>query len=156
MKIKPTIILFLLLLNGCQTTEEGVVSNTLLGNPTLPHKEIRSFYSGKQWEEVKSLPYDAYAIFRASVNDDNSVEIRKILSSFPDEERNALAMKFAERANLSPNSIGSHVNPSAKVYVIFYETYSQPNRALVFAKQTGASAASSSVGGTRYLTMWTY
>lgn len=156
--MQKVILLILLLVSvvGCRTMPTGRPYNTLEGNPDLPHREIRDFYGINQWERIGHLPFDGYVILRGNIQNDRSVTIRKIIKSHPDQRRNELAETFATRARLTPTTVGSRIRPSADIYVVFFETHSTPNRALVFAKQRYAAPPTEVDGGDRFMTIWVY
>jgi hypothetical protein len=144
----------LLLLAGCAgpgaTGEVG--SPTLAGNPRLPAQTIARFYSATEWEALKDRRYDGYAILRGPIGDDNRVTGPIVVESFPDKSRSNLALTLSRRVKIAPTTIGTHVRPTARVYVVFYET-PKPRRAIIFAEQSGFTGPVNRFGGdqNRYL-----
>jgi len=149
-------LLLLLTLTGCATVHQGPVFHTLAGNPRLQEDLIREFYTEERWKEVRDTPYDGYVIYRGRIERDRSITPGRIIESYPDKSRDKAALSFGRDILLSPVRAGSRVSPSAEVFVVFYETGIAPNKALVFARQTGAFGASSALGGTIYFVVWTY
>jgi hypothetical protein len=146
----------LALLGGCASVPDEVATHSLAGNPRLPDELIRVFYSDQRWREISNREYDAYVIYRGTIERDRSVTFRQVMESWPDRRRVQQAIKYGGEVRLSPIRIGSRVKPGAEVYVLFFETGRTPNQALVFAKQTGSYGASFGEGGTDYLVVWTY
>lgn len=143
---------------GCKTLMEPLsddVVHTLSGNPRIPVDDLREFFEKGKWEEMKDVEYDAYVILRGAVEEDRSVTVDQILDFYPDDSRNDLALKFAKRAAIVPNRIGTRVKPAAKVYVVFYEKSLIMKQAMVFAKQQGA-LATDQFGHNLYVTYWYY
>jgi hypothetical protein len=147
-------LLFLLfLLSGCSTQSslQVVAARSLAGNPRLPGSVIAHFYTGSGWDTVKNLPYDAFVILRGDIQPDRHIKISRIVESFPDDSRIALAREYSRHARITPVTVGTHVHPMAEVYVIFYDTAPGRRQALVFADQVGNPAATDSFGGRGYL-----
>ena len=158
MKVLVISSCLLLALAGCKTTMEPLsdeVVHALSGNPRIPVDDLREFFQGGKWDEVKDIKYDAYVILRGTVEEGRSVTVDQVLDFYPDDSRNDLALKFANNVEIVANRIGTRVKPSAKVYVVFYEKSLIMNQAMVFAKQQGA-LATSQFGHNLYMTKWYY
>lgn len=105
---------------------------------------------------MRRIPYDGYVIIRGSINRNKEVVFSKIEESFPDGRRNSMALEYAKGIPSESCNPGSRLKPRINVYVVFYETNSSPNRALVFTKKEGDAAPGETFGGSTYMRMWTY
>lgn len=152
---KHLLSLTLSFLVGCQSVETTFSSHTLAGNPRIPHKEIGMFYKRGEWESVKNRPYTAYVILRGEVERDHKITLNEVVKSYPDDSWVLKAKKFSRDAKLSPVTVGSRAPSTAEVFVVFYEFGLGFNQAIVFARQKGPLARSTS-SETKYFTTWTY
>ncbi|MFT3830736.1 MAG: hypothetical protein QM691_13620 [Opitutaceae bacterium] len=130
-----------LLLSGCATIPPATRSPTLAGNPDLPSATIALFCSPAEWADLANRPYDGCVILRGAIDDTRHVTGPVVVDRYPDNSRNTLALRLARKATVTPTTIGSHVRPMARIYVLFYERDQKPRRALIFAEQTGTTAA---------------
>ncbi|HLP03085.1 MAG TPA: hypothetical protein VK163_13745 [Opitutaceae bacterium] len=132
------------LLAGCATTPPAAQAPTLAGNPALPSATISLFCSPEEWADLANRPYDGCVILRGAIDDSHHVTGPVVVDTYPDSSRTTLALRLAEKATISPTMVGTHVRPTARVYVLFYERDQKPRRAIIFAEQTGNAAATRS------------
>ncbi|MCG8525019.1 MAG: hypothetical protein MI748_01475 [Opitutales bacterium] len=150
--------IFLILLCSCATTQSSskYPSNSLGGNSAIPDKNLIGFYGRKQWKEMRNIPYDGYIVMSGSVDRHENFHIDEIKEAYPDDSRNKIALQFANGIKASNLNAGSRIKARIRVYVVFYETFSSPNRAIVFTHKSGTSAPTESIGGSSYIRIWTY
>ena len=129
---------------------------TLATNPNAPNDVIQEFYSASRWNQIKNLKYDAFVVLRGVIADNRTIPNPRITKSFPDNQRDAMALDFARDIRISPVTIGGRIRGSAEVHVYFYETTRRPRQALVVAKQQSTTGPTASLGGTTYLLTVTY
>ena len=152
------IFLIILCLTGCET---GVgpastgTANTLSANPLIPVHDLRNCFSTEGWDAIRNLEYDGYVIIRAFINSDKTLTVDKVVDSYPDDSRNALALKHADQVMLTPTRVGTNTTLHARIYAVFYENPPLPNKGIIFAQQYGV-ASTVSLGHQVYLRHFMY
>lgn len=134
----------------------GEVVHSLNGNIKIPEKEIRGFYSKEAWATIEDAPYDGCVIIRGSVKPNNVFRAGKIIESYPDDSRNKLALKLSKKVKLSSAKVGTRINPTADVYVLFYEENSDKRTALVFGKRRQSTHFSTGMLRDKYMGLFSY
>lgn len=129
---------------------------TLGANPRFSKELLRVFYDEDQWKTVSAREYDAYVTFDAYVKDDRTLRLRGIREAYPDLSMASLARTYAAHARLSPITVGSHIPPSARVHVVFYNLEGPNRRALVFAEQNPGAPVVERHGGALYLSSFQF
>lgn len=71
----------------------------------------------------------------AQIHPDGSLHIGNVRDSYPDASWHNLARLFSEEIVLSVAAVGSHIEPEAEVYVVFFKPSLDGSLALIFAKQ---------------------
>ncbi len=142
--------------SGCQHAGSKNPPMTLDSNPDAPKDAIQKFYGTEQWNYVKNLKYDAFVILRGYVSSNYTIPNARIIKSFPDTTRDALAREFSKDIRLTPVTVGGRIRAAAEIYVYFYESGLNPRQALVIAKQQSSIGPTASVGGDLYLITVTY
>lgn len=143
---------------GCTTSSPRVSAPSLAGDPRLPADRISRFYSAEEWAKLAEKSYDGCVILRGPIDDNNRVTSPILVDSYPDDERNILALRFARKVKIVPTTTATHVRPMARIYVLFYERDRKPRRAIIYAEQTGVITAPLTSGGDQnyYLVMSYY
>lgn len=126
----------LLLFAACSTphASPSVARSSIATNPHLPAEAMARFYSEAEWNTLKSRNYVGYVILEGFIGRDSRVGHAHLIESCPDDSRNSLAAELSRRIKISPFTIGSHIRPVARVYVLFYEDGSNPREAVVYAE----------------------
>jgi hypothetical protein len=137
MTVRMLFCLASLLLCGCTSNVgPGVPAvPTLAGDRRLPAGDIERFFSPTQWQKLRDLGYDGFVIMDAQVRADGSLRVGKVRDSYPDASWHTLARQFGEEARLRAASVGSHIDPPAEVFVVFFKRAFDGNLALIFARQ---------------------
>lgn len=110
---------------------------TLAANRRLPAAALKERFSPAQWEKMRHLEYDAYALLDGQIAADGSVQIRKIRELVPDATWEPLVRALAGRIVLQASSTGSSIRPRAQICVIFFKPQLDGKLALIFAQQAG-------------------
>jgi len=138
------------------TQAKPVQENTIDANPKLPGDAISWYFGSENWPRIKNLPYDSYVIFRGRVMRDHTIRINRVEECQADDAHLEMARALAAKMQSSASPIGSHIQPTVDVFVVFYESCCQPGRALVFSKATTIAAPSVTSGGDRYMRIISY
>jgi len=144
-----------LFLSACVTSDNDVPANSIAGNGSIPGKPLANFFDNRVWMRINELPYDGYVILRGRVKD-KKIVITQVIESYPDDSRNDMARALANNLQSSASPAGSHIQPSMDVFVVFYETPCDPNRALVFSERSSTAAPTVSVGGDNFIRLFSY
>jgi hypothetical protein len=128
------------------TPDGESVVRTIERDPRLPASEIQRFFHNDEPMPFMRLPYDGYAILRGRINRDGSITVR-VVSSYPDESRNDLARSLSEAVRLPPYTRDPRRRPVVHVYVVFYEHFTSPRKALVYATAETAYDSEARSGG---------
>lgn len=150
-------LLLALFLTGCSTPTQPVAStnHTLRDVPGLPFTLLSQGFKPSEWDRLASLRYTGYVILAGRVDESGSIPSPRVLKAYPDSSRNDLAVEFSGDIQVVATTIGSHVPPTAKVFVVFYET--PPIRtALVFGEADATIAPTGVTGGARQLLIKSY
>ena len=107
------------------------------------------FYSEADWDTLKRRHYVGYVILEGLIGGDSRVGGAHPVESYPDDSRNSLAAELSRRIKISSFTIGSHIRPAARVYVLFYEDGFNPREAIVYAEPVGDLPPVTLEGGER-------
>jgi hypothetical protein len=143
---------------SCSSLHQKITPSpeSIAGNDKIPDDALVGYYDRNTWERVRRTPYDGYVILEGNALQDKSFKVLSIKESFPNDDRNEVAMEYAQRIPVYSIDVNSHVKPKVEVYVVFFETYSTPNRALVFAKQDWMASPTFAQGGSKHVKVIPY
>jgi hypothetical protein len=122
----------------------------------FPITEIEQFYTPPAWKLIYDAPISGYVVMNATIQTDEQVHVFAQVASYPDHSRDALAKQFAARVRIAGPNVGSHLAPTADVYIIFYDSDRQAMQAVVFAKQHESASARKMARGDFYLEVIDY
>lgn len=109
---------------------------TLLGDPTLPARQIQKVVSDEVWKSIRNREYVAYLVIDGTLDRRGRMSIRKV-TSHPDESWAHCASEAMREVKVPPVSVGSHLDPRARAYVIIYSV-PDGHLAVVYAEQERA------------------
>lgn len=123
---------------GCSSAGPAATSSvhTLAGNPRFPTDDMARFFTAEKWQKLREMEYTGYVVMDARILSDGSVALGREIASYPDASWSLLAHALGQRARLHPTTVGTHVDPKAEIYVIFFSRSLDGNLALIFGQQS--------------------
>lgn len=117
-------------LAAASTTVQPVTLRTL---KKIPARELERYFDAPTWAALLDSPLAGYVVLRGVVVDGGKVSVTKVLESYPDQARSEFARELGERARVSGSTAGTHIRPTAEVFVLFYDGKGDDRHALIFA-----------------------
>ena len=114
-------------------------AHTLTGNPLLPAGDMAKFFTPDKWTRLREIEYAGYVIIEAQIRPDGSVVLGREIESYPDASWNVMARTLGQQVRLHANTVGSHLDGKAQIYVVFFPRGWDGNMALIFGQQVGGA-----------------
>ncbi len=124
--------------SGCVSPERTAAQDkpTLAGNPRLPQGDMEKFFTAAKWLKIRDMEYAGYVILEAQIRSDGSVVLGRETESYPDTSRNLPARALGQQARLHAATTGTHLEPKAEIFVVFFSPSVDGRLALVFGRQS--------------------
>lgn len=134
-----TLATITLALAGCAATDTSPTAGgmTLATSRVLPGDAIERRVASADWAILRDLRFEAYVVFDAQVEPDNSVILGRVRKSYPDDTRNEAAKALATKARISIDGVGSHLRPRGEIYVVYFPSSPKGRLALICGKAQG-------------------
>ena len=128
----------LLSISGCAAPERTATQSgrTLAGNPRFPQGAMEKFFTPAKWSKIRDLEYAGYVVLEAQIRSDSSVVLGREIESYPDASWDQLARTLGQQARLHPTTTGTHLEPKAEIFVVFFSRSLDGSLALVFGQQS--------------------
>lgn len=125
----------IVLLSACVQHPSGTIATppTLTTEKRLPAHEIGALISPALWKEICNRVFEGYVIVEGPIDDYGRMIVRNEQHVYPDKSWLRHAPDVIKHVHLPPISVGSHLLPAARAYIVFYSTKAGP-LALVYAK----------------------
>jgi hypothetical protein len=126
-----------LALFGCASERPPAApeTHTLAGTARLPLNGIETLVSPTKWARLRDLEYERFVVMEAEIQPDGTVKAGRIIEAFPDMLWVGTAKTFAHKVELRAASVGSHLNKTAELVVVFFKPVLEGNLVLVFGRQ---------------------
>jgi hypothetical protein len=128
----------LCLISGCVSPGLTAVPGkpTLVGNPRFPQGEMEKLFTAAKWLKIRDMEYAAYVVLDAQVGSDGTVTLGRETESFPESSWDLLARALGQQARLHAATTGTHLEPQAEIFVVFFSPSVDGRLALVFGRQS--------------------
>jgi hypothetical protein len=125
-------------ISGCVSPDRIALpaKPTLAGNPRFPQGDMEKLFTAAKWLKIRDMEYAGYVILEAQIRSDGSVVLGRETETYPDASRNLLARALGQQARLKPNTTGTHLEPKAEIFVVFFSPSVDGRLALVFGRQS--------------------
>lgn len=98
--------------------------NTLAANDAMPNKLIETQVDDETARILLETPYKGFYQIESNIKNRNIIFEKPVPeASFPDERWQLMASDIASLVEIPAYSTGSHIDPKATAYVVFYDVY---------------------------------